>query len=538
MGNNCLYEYDYSLALRLAPGCEEFLHIFEIHLKGAICMGNREDKQLYSYNMQRVDKVSLVVMWGIIAVLIIQALITSGFSGMIGDAVKAVPIGLTATVIYFVRINRFVKSLLFGVIPVLAMMIVFCIGEFSVDKHYAIFAATALVALYFNRRVIIAYGIIADILMIAAYIIAGERLAGPGTVFTDFASVFILFNGAIVVLYFLTLWGGNLLEDAARKAKEAEELAEQLRNTFDRVEQSSIVLDESIVDINTKIQVTKESSENIITAMNEMSKAIQQEAGSIYKTNEDMSSSMDIVNETKEISGSIALKSSEMVSMIEEGALKMSELAKHNAVISNAVGSARSTVDELHDSMKKVNEALGEILGIAEQTNMLALNAAIEAARAGEQGRGFAVVSDEIRKLAEQSKKTADNIDRIISELTLRSNDTLERVTMGDEAVREGNRILESITEFFNNIRASVEDTNDRIRQGLEGTARMTEMFIDIQKQIENIASISEENAASTEEVTATMESTNRDIMLINETMEKISGYSGELKNLVSAGRS
>lgn len=185
--------------------------------------------------------------------------------------------------------------------------------------------------------------------------------------------------------------------------------------------------------------------------------------------------------------------------------------------------------------MAKVNEALGEILGIAEQTNMLALNAAIEAARAGEQGRGFAVVSDEIRKLAEQSKVTADNIDHIVSELTERSHDTLEKVSKGDEAVRQGNRILESVTAYFNDMRAVMDDTNQKILSGLEGTRLVTEKFIEIQQQIENVASISEENAASTEEVVATLDNENQDILRIHQAMESISGLSRDMKQMVSA---
>lgn len=499
-------------------------------------MDTMSNGQIASYDLKRVDKVSLAVTWGTLLIFIAQTLISSGFSEALGDAVKSIPIGIIATILYFVKINRFIKSLLFGIVPVLAMMAIFYIGEFSLDKHYVIFAATAIIALYLNKLLVMAFGIISDLLMIAVFILAGERLMGPGTQFTDFASVLIVFNGVLVVLYFLTKWGGSIFEDASNKTKETLDLFSRLQNVFNQVEAGSGTLNDNINDVNKTIQTTKESSLSIITAMNEMSRAIQEEASSIYKTNETMSSSMDIVNQTKEISCSISEKSNDMNKTIEEGAKKISEMAKHNAVISNAVGSARSTVDELHNSMEKVNEALGEILGIAEQTNMLALNAAIEAARAGEQGRGFAVVSNEIRKLAEQSKKTADNIDQIIKELTLRSDDTLDKVSKGDEAVKKGNQILDSITAFFNQMKTSIDDTNSQILEGLEGTGRVAEMFIDIQKQIENVASISEQNAASTEEVTATMENTNQDIVMIHQAIENISNLSGDLRKLVSSG--
>ena len=241
---------------------------------------------------------------------------------------------------------------------------------------------------------------------------------GSAVPFVEFIKVILAYNGATVVLYFLTRWAGDLVKDASAETEKASDLLARLQNVLAQVEEGSQDLNTHIETVNKTISSTKESSSGIFISMNEMSKAIQEEASSIYKTNEAMNNSMDLVNQTQIISGSIAEKSKEMSETIEEGTGKISEMVEHNKVISGAVGSAKETVNELNQSMERVNLALEEILGIAEQTNMLALNAAIEAARAGEQGKGFAVVADEIRKLAEQSKMTADNINHIIQELT------------------------------------------------------------------------------------------------------------------------
>jgi len=496
-------------------------------------MENTKANRFYNYDLKRVDMVNLIATWSVAFIFILLNITTVGFSSGLGDMAKSLAVGVLATGLYFLKINRFVKSLLFGLIPFAAMMALFVISGFDLGNHYIVYASITMVALYFNERLIMVFGIISNVLIITVYILASHSFMGPSAPFAEFLKVLLAFDGATAVLYFLTRWAGGLVRNAASETEKASGILARLQNILAQVEDSSHNLNTHIETVNKVVGSVKESSSGIFISMNEMSKAIQEEASSIHKTNEAMSSSMDLVNQTQAISGTLTEKTMEMGNNIEEGTEKILEIAEHNKVISSAVGSAKATVNELNQSMESVNQALEEILDIAEQTNMLALNAAIEAARAGEQGRGFAVVADEIRKLAEQSKNTADNISQVIQELTERSRDTLDKVYEGDEAVREGNKIIESITDFFSKMKANVADSNRKLVEGLEGAKKIAGIFIEIQQQIENVASISEENAASTEEVLATLEDQNNSIVQIYESMEKIAKLSKELREFV-----
>ena len=101
---------------------------------------------------------------------------------------------------------------------------------------------------------------------------------------------------------------------------------------------------------------------------------------------------------------------------------------------------------------KRINEASDIIASIAQQTNLLALNAAIEAARAGESGKGFSVVAEEIRKLAEESEKSAETISKIIQELNKTSHMAVEKMNGASLVVNDQSRAVEETKAIYEHI--------------------------------------------------------------------------------------
>ena len=486
-----------------------------------------------SYSVKRVDKVNTIMTWGILLAIISNAFFTEPFDLAISHALQAIPIGILSTALYFVPVKRFLKSLLFGMIPIIAISALFILSGFALDFHYVIFAATTMVALYFNYKLLIVYGVGVNLIMVILFVLNGENFLGLYYEAKDLLAIMIDFSGAVVVLCFLTKWGRQISDMAVKKQEESERLLLKLENSFAKIEEVTDLLNENLNSANVMASTTKESSLSITTAMNEMASAIQSEASSIYETNEKMTNSLQLVNKTKDYSGALSEKSGKMEKQVLESSIKIEEMVRQNNIVTHAVGSAFITVTQLQESMQLVNNALEEISAIARQINMLALNAAIEAARAGEHGRGFAVVSEEVRVLAERSSNTAKTIGSVIEEVTSKSRETLDKVSLGDNAAKEGDFILKDITCFFEEMKETIDDTNSFILQSIQGTNQMAEEFIEIQKQIENIASISEENAAATQEVVSTVENENNDIIGILSSVEKISRLSNDLKKMI-----
>jgi len=182
----------------------------------------------------------------------------------------------------------------------------------------------------------------------------------------------------------------------------------------------------------------------------------------------------------------------EHVSALTHMAAELSEKGKEAAGLAESgmhgIMASSSEIDEMNQQisgqMQEINRIVDIISSIAEETNLLALNAAIEAARAGEAGLGFAVVAAEVKELANESQKSAENIAAIISDLQKKSGAMAKAVQNSMTEVKNGNNAVSETLAVFNEIVDSISTINSNMSE---------------------VAAASEEQAASVEEVTATV---------------------------------
>jgi aerotaxis receptor len=220
---------------------------------------------------------------------------------------------------------------------------------------------------------------------------------------------------------------------------------------------------------------------------------IQAEAASSMAASvEQMSVSIDQVEEHAREAHNVTEDSS---AQSTEGGRIIHDAAAEMGRIADAVKSTAGTITELEGYSGQISSIVQVIKDIADQTNLLALNAAIEAARAGEQGRGFAVVADEVRKLAERTGKSTQEIGEMIGKIQQGTQRAVLEMEAGVRRVGEGVQLAHQAGDSVTAIRSSAERATQAVDDISLALKEQTVAARDIAQKVERIAQGAEENS-------------------------------------------
>lgn len=211
--------------------------------------------------------------------------------------------------------------------------------------------------------------------------------------------------------------------------------------------------------------------------------------------------------------------------LIDKGLDTVNLLTKKSSDALESTEKVNTIVLKVHDNSQNIGNITKAVSQIAEQTNLLALNAAIEAARAGEAGRGFSVVADEVRKLAEQVTESIVEIESLIKEIQLHSNEAVKAMSVASEIVKSENTSSTDTKKIFTDISDVVFEMSAVVSEIKNANEEMDIEKGSLIELITQISSQSQETSASIQEVAANAEEQIK-------SMNNVSNYSNTLKQL------
>jgi methyl-accepting chemotaxis protein len=387
----------------------------------------------------------------------------------------------------------------------------------------------------YGEKKVIKFAIIFVLVLITLYlyeIIFGEKSSILSNLLKTLPFAAALTVGIAAALYFLSKRGKESIMISGDYDEKSNVRTDRSREIANGMENNLKELFNKINNSKDSLNSMLESSSSIQRAMQEMAKGIQQQADDINKI---MLKAYDIsenVNQAGAASQNINKISDGMLERVESGTTKIEMMYSQMHTLDSTVSESLSAVSVLRDSMKDIAGFLELISGIAEQTNLLSLNAAIEAARAGESGRGFAVVADEIRKLAIKSDNAAKEIASKLENIGGKISTAYTEAEKGFQAVGEGNKIIEDIKGYFEFYRKDAENSQKEIFNAGMSFDGVRSGFGMMYNRIESVASISQESAASTQEVLASLEKQNGILSSIENSFKELENLGAQLKKI------
>lgn len=315
---------------------------------------------------------------------------------------------------------------------------------------------------------------------------------------------------------------GQLARSFEYMTNNLNDLAEKLYDTSKEVSTSAEQLTESANDTNLV-------SAQVSNLIQEVAIGTEDQTNGIEKVSHAISEMNNGINKIAGNTERVSYLSQQMTSYSSDGAQVVDGTVQQMKLIQDSVEKSDNSIQILYQKSMEISKILNVISEIASETNLLALNAAIEAARAGDAGKGFAVVAEEVRKLAEESNQSAEQIARLIKEIQKATEDSVLTMKSVIEEVKFGIQITNETNEKFSIISHSASEINQEMDNILVEVRSMASNTGEVEILIDKISIIAKENnknalnvSASTQEQLGAIEEISSSIILLSNLADSL----------------
>ncbi|MBH5319805.1 methyl-accepting chemotaxis protein [Paenibacillus sp. GSMTC-2017] len=279
-----------------------------------------------------------------------------------------------------------------------------------------------------------------------------------------------------------------------------------LRKVTAEIRRDSSEVASSASNMQLSAEQTSRATEEVTEAIQEVASGSETQLQSFQECQRAMGEMAIGIGRIAESTSSVSELAAETNVLATEGESVISDTLHHMQHIESNIGTTVATLQELTEQSDKIENILVLISEVANQTNLLALNASIEAARAGEHGKGFAVVAVEIRKLAERSKDSSEQIGQILNLISNKTAAAVSAMELSVSAARTGTSVTNQAGESFRTIKESIRHVASQVEEVSAAAEQMSAGSEQIAASLDELEHIAQSAAANSQRVAAASE--------------------------------
>lgn len=312
-------------------------------------------------------------------------------------------------------------------------------------------------------------------------------------------------------------------------------MTDKIKEMVLKVKNSSHKIDEFSKEL---LAITEENNNHVAKITNdiqEMATGIETQEYSTVESAHAMSEIAAGVQTIANSASNVSCAAIEMESKATKGNDVIQKVVDQMNLISDAVQNAALVIKTLDERSREINSIMSVITDISGQTNLLALNATIEAARAGEHGRGFAVVADEVRKLAEQSKNSAEHIVELVQIIQNETTNAVNSMDKGSKEVHLGMEIVKQTGDLFLEIVNTTRDVASQIQDVSSSSQQISSTTEEMTATVNDLTSIAKQTTSVSNNIASNVKLQQNSVESIVSASKQLNLMSEELEELVSS---
>ncbi|RKN70057.1 methyl-accepting chemotaxis protein [Paenibacillus ginsengarvi] len=483
----------------------------------------------YSETLHRRNKQMVSIIWGMLALGIAVDFLTGAPAQtiIVLAIVGLVTCGVATVMTYKRWFPKFIMYVVASIVTILTLLLV--LSGPIITTYFLVFVNLAIMTLYTNFRAI-AFSAFLGVALTIYLLLSPYKDAMFGN--NDPVTIFMYLAFVAIPLLVSALFSERMQREVIAKREQAE--AEQARTAaiVDQLSASLVLLNDFSSKLKANMTSASAISKEVTISFAEISASNETQTGSVSAISESARMIEQAVAALAGRSTEMIALSSDSVKLTDHGSRMARSLEEQMGHVRQSIDKSVSIMDELNEQNGRIGDIVSTIQQISAQTNLLALNAAIEAARAGEHGKGFAVVSSEIRKLAETSQRSTEQIVTILETIHSKTDQASEQITQGQQTVIESGQAASEVAEALRTLSGNSARVDGQSAEVKLAADDLYVQYTKITEELITIASVTEQNNASMKEMAGSMKTQDTRIQDIVESFLQLDKLAADINKM------